>query len=62
MKMGRALTPTEIAQTRPVSEAGEVTVPVEQYRAYALDGQFIGVLRFNAGNGDWQPEKVLLGV
>ena len=27
-------------------------------RAYALDGQFLGVLRFNADRGQWQPEKV----
>jgi tRNA pseudouridine55 synthase len=29
-------------------------------RAYALDGQFLGVLRFNAERGQWQPEKVFL--
>jgi len=27
-------------------------------RAYALDGRFLGVLRFNLGKGQWQPEKV----
>lgn len=29
-----------------------------RYRAYALDGCFLGVLRFNAERGQWQPEKV----
>jgi tRNA pseudouridine55 synthase len=27
-------------------------------RAYALDGRFLGVLRFNTGKKHWQPEKV----
>ncbi len=29
-------------------------------RAYALDGSFLGVLRFNAERKQWQPEKVFL--
>lgn len=29
-------------------------------RAYALDGRFLGVLRFNSERGQWQPEKVFL--
>jgi len=29
-------------------------------RAYALDGRLLGVLRFNVGSGQWQPEKVFL--
>ena len=28
-------------------------------RAYALDGRFLGVLRFDSERGQWQPEKVL---
>ncbi|MDO8578296.1 MAG: tRNA pseudouridine(55) synthase TruB [Dehalococcoidales bacterium] len=62
MKMGRTLTPAEVAETTPVPEAGEATVTAEQCRAYALDGRFVGVLRFNAGNGFWHPEKVLLNL
>jgi len=27
-------------------------------RAYSLDGRFLGVLRFNAENGLWQPKKI----
>ena len=27
-------------------------------RAYALDGSFLGMLRFNSERGQWQPEKV----
>lgn len=34
--------------------------PETLYRAYALDGRFIGVLRFNLVKREWQPEKVLL--
>lgn len=29
-------------------------------RAYTLDGHFLGVLRFNSEQGQWQPEKVFL--
>jgi tRNA pseudouridine55 synthase len=29
-------------------------------RVYALDGRFLGVLRFNSERGQWQPEKVFL--
>jgi len=29
-------------------------------RAYALDGRFLGVLRFSAERGQWHPEKVFL--
>ncbi len=29
-------------------------------RAYALDGRFLGVLRFNSEKEQWQPEKVFL--
>ena len=40
----------------------EGDVPVQysenRCRAYDLDGQFLGVLRFNAVTGEWQPEKV----
>ncbi|MFC2034245.1 tRNA pseudouridine(55) synthase TruB [Chloroflexota bacterium] len=31
----------------------------ERCRAYALDGNFLGVLRFNSERQYWQPEKVL---
>ncbi len=32
--------------------------PENRCRAYALDGCFLGVLRFNSERGQWQPEKV----
>ncbi|MBI4283721.1 MAG: hypothetical protein HY663_04555, partial [Chloroflexi bacterium] len=34
--------------------------PDNRCRAYALDGRFLGVLRFNPETGQWQPEKVFL--
>jgi tRNA pseudouridine55 synthase len=61
MKMGRTLTPDEFTDTRPAEDAQGI-FPAEQCRAYALDGRFVGVLRFNAGSGFWQPEKVLLNL
>jgi tRNA pseudouridine55 synthase len=62
MKMGRTLNPGEVTETPPAGETGKASVPAEQCRAYALDGRFVGVLRFNAGNGFWHPEKVLLNL
>jgi len=32
----------------------------ERCRAYALDGSFLGVLRFNAEKRQWQPDKVFV--
>ena len=32
----------------------------DRCRVYALDGSFLGVLRFNPERGHWQPEKVFL--
>lgn len=54
MKMGRTLAASEVA----VENAD--ALPDGRCRAYALDGRFIGMLRFNAGKRDWQPDKVLL--
>ncbi len=36
----------------------EASFPGNRCRAYALDGHFLGVLRFNPEMGCWQPEKV----
>jgi len=43
----------------------EQHIPVRSFsenrcRVYALDGRFLGVLRFNSARGQWQPEKVFL--
>ena len=35
-------------------------VDEEHCRAYTLDGHFLGILRLDAGKGEWQPEKVFL--
>jgi len=34
--------------------------PEERCRAYALDGRFLAVLRFDSESEHWQPEKVFL--
>ncbi len=53
-----------IRHGRPLAaEAGALwptAAPDERCRAYTLDGCFLGVLRFNAVNSWWQPEKVFL--
>lgn len=36
------------------------TSPGEYCRVYTSDGQFFGVLRFDYGKGQWQPQKVFL--
>ena len=44
-----------LEQPVPVAPAYE-----NRCRAYALDGRFLGVLRFDPEKGQWQPEKVFL--
>ena len=39
---------------------GNESAPENRCRAYALDGRFLGVLRFNSETRQWQPEKVFL--
>ncbi len=46
-----------IRQGRPLVLEG-VAFAENRCRAYALDGHFIAVLRFNTEKGQWQPEKV----
>jgi len=46
---------TYLGQHPPISTSGE-----NRCRVYALDGCFLGVLRFNPERGQWQPEKVFL--
>ena len=52
-----------------ISNGGSVKLPggdiapsvdEEHCRAYTLDGRFLGILRLDAGKGEWQPEKVFL--
>jgi tRNA U55 pseudouridine synthase TruB len=44
---------------RYLEQRNSVGSPSEnRCRAYALDGRFLGVLRFNSERGQWQPEKV----
>ncbi len=42
-----------LEQHIPVQSSSE-----DRCRVYALDGRFLGVLRFNSERGQWQPEKV----
>ncbi len=49
MKMGQPLTVTGAPP-----DAGE------RFRAYNLDGSFLGVLKFDAQKGEWQPDKVFV--
>lgn len=44
--------------TRPADNPTPVND--ELLRAYSTDGRFLGVLRWDAGAGGWQPHKVLL--
>ena len=46
-----------IRQGRPLV-LESVAFAENRCRAYALDGHFIAVLRFNTEKGQWQPEKV----
>ncbi len=47
-----------IRHGRPLSGCVSAGTPDGRCRAYTLDGSFIGVLRFNAAESQWQPEKV----
>jgi len=40
-------------------ETQDASLPANRCRAYARDGHFLAVLRFNSETGYWQPEKVL---
>ena len=49
----------DIRHGRPLSVGNEPSSE-NRCRAYALDGRFLGVLRFNSGEGQWQPEKIFV--
>lgn len=51
-----------IRNGRPVDclEPPSPVLPSNRCRAYTRDGHFLGVLRFNAERGQWEPEKVFL--
>jgi tRNA pseudouridine55 synthase len=50
---GRPLPADKITDISPTGEKAS-------YRAYNLDGRFLGVLRFNLEKSQWQPKKVFL--
>jgi tRNA pseudouridine55 synthase len=53
----------DIRNGRPLVFAGGDSLKAsgERCRAYASDGSFLGVLKFNPETGQWQPEKVFTG-
>ena len=63
IRSGRPLMVRDGAVTRGEDHLEEKTLdaslPANRCRAYALDGHFLAVLRFNSETGYWQPEKVL---
>lgn len=44
----------------PTGRGNDYEEPANRCRAYTIDGQFIGVLRFHPDTEQWQPEKVFL--
>lgn len=50
----------DVLNSYPGQDVSVVSFSADRCRAYALDGCFLGVLRFNSGTGQWQPEKVFL--
>jgi tRNA pseudouridine55 synthase len=53
----------DIRNGRPLVLPGDDSLKAsgERCRAYASDGSFLGVLKFNPKTGQWQPEKVFTG-
>lgn len=42
----------------PLSEDDSNPQPDEQFRAYSLDGEFLAIMRFDASDRCWRPDKV----
>ncbi len=42
----------------PLSEDDSATQSDEQFRAYGLDGEFLAIMRFDASDRCWRPDKV----
>jgi len=53
IRHGRPLSMNKLTDASPVGEK-------KHYRAYNLDGHFVGVLLFNLEESQWQPEKVFI--
>ena len=45
----------------PISEDSPSLRSDEQFRAYGLDGEFLAIMRFDASDGCWRPNKVFNG-
>ena len=54
---------TSIRNGRPVplAEDDPTLRPDEQFRAYSLDGEFLAIMRFDASDRCWRPNKVFKG-
>jgi len=44
----------------PKQSAPDGSSPENHCRAYALDGSFLGILRYNPDKGEWHPQKVFI--
>lgn len=53
---------TSIQNGRPVplTEDDDAPMPDEQFRAYSLDGEFLAIMRFDASDRCWRPDKVFI--
>jgi len=57
---GRTIDNITIRTQRLKEQSQPVEFQETHCRAYGLDGRFLGILRFTAKTGKWQPEKVFI--
>jgi tRNA U55 pseudouridine synthase TruB len=57
---GRPIDNIVIASQTSTDQSQSVECQETHCRAYGLDGHFLGILRFIAETGKWQPEKVFI--
>jgi tRNA pseudouridine55 synthase len=57
---GRIIDNTNISRKTVKEQSRTVQFHETHYRAYGLDGRFLGILRYIAETGKWQPEKVFI--
>jgi tRNA U55 pseudouridine synthase TruB len=57
---GRPIDNTVIDTHTSKDQSQSVECQETHCRAYGLDGHFLGILRYTAETGQWQPEKVFI--